>query len=550
MTTTTLRRVVTYERVSSEDQRERATIKTQQDELAVDLSKEPNVRLGTRYIDDGVSGTIPMALRPAGKRLLADAGRGLFDEVWVWKIDRLGRDDVDPLVVWRDLELLGIKVHSVTEGNSDPFMYHIHVAVAAQERRNFMARSATGMNRAAREGRYTGGIVPLGYLVEGRNQHARLVPSDKLIWGDWTEAELVRKIYHWLAIEGWSCPRIAEHLNILGVPTAYTNDDRLVRRGQRKERTQGLWRAGRIRNLVKNPVYRGELQYGRRSARPDGREVISASVPALVSEETWHAAQETLTRNRIMSKNTPRVYLLRSVCRCGGCRRFYVGSWGRGFPWYRCNGQLTDKGPKGERCPAKALKGPDIETVVWEDIERFLRDPGDILEELSREKEMDAGAAIAEAENLTLESAMVDLARRRKKAIDLNTRDRISDAELDELLAEIGREQEGVEKRLGELQDTLGEPEEPLDPDILEELQRRLDAGLDDALRQEVVRMLVKQITVHTEVEPEGKKAKVLIEYRFPAVVNTSTGIRGELNYNTVSRTLEIAAGRGSGKKP
>ena len=86
MTTTTLRRVVTYERVSSEDQRERATIKTQQDELAVDLSKEPNVRLGTRYIDDGVSGTIPMALRPAGKRLLADAGRGLFDEVWVWPV--------------------------------------------------------------------------------------------------------------------------------------------------------------------------------------------------------------------------------------------------------------------------------------------------------------------------------------------------------------------------------------------------------------------------------------------------------------------------------
>ena len=36
--------------------------------------------------------------------------------------------------------------------------------------------------------------------------------------------------------------------------------------------------------------------------------------------------------------------------------------------------------------------------------------------------------------------------------------------------------------------------------------------------------MLVKQITVHTEVEPEGKKAKVLIEYRFPAVVNDLHG--------------------------
>ena len=36
-----------------------------------------------------------------------------------------------------------------------------------------------------------------------------------------------------------------------------------------------------------------------------------------------------------------------------------------------------------------------------------------------------------------------------------------------------------------------------------------------------MVRLLVKQITVHTEDTPEGKKAKVLIEYRFPAVVNT-----------------------------
>ena len=164
-----------------------------------------------------------------------------------------------------------------------------------------MARSATGMNRAAQEGRYTGGIVPLGYLVEGRKQHARLVPSDKLIWGNWTEADLVRQIYHWLAIEGWSCPRIAEHLNILGVPTAYTKDDRLLRRGQLKERTQGLWRAGRIRNLVKKPVYRGELQYGRRSARPDGREVIAAEIPPLVSRDIWEAAQLTLSGNRLMA---------------------------------------------------------------------------------------------------------------------------------------------------------------------------------------------------------------------------------------------------------
>jgi site-specific DNA recombinase len=335
---------------------------------------------------------------------------------------------------------------------------------------------------------------------------------------------LVRQIYHWLAVEGWTCPRIAQHLNSLGVPTAYTKDERLVRRGQRKERTQGWWRPGRIRSLVTNPVYKGEQQYGRRSSKPEGREIISAQVPALVSEEVWQAAQETLASNRLMAKNTPCVYLLKSVIRCGGCGRYYIGSWGRGFPWYRCNGALTDRRPVQERCPAKALKGPDLEPLVWEDVKRFLRNPGDILEELTREREIDAGVAIAEAERVTLESTLGELQQRRKRAIDLNLRGRISEAELDELLVQIVREQEGVEERLKELQATLTEPGEPVDQDLLAEVRRRLDEGLDESQRQEVVQLLVKRITVHTEITPEGKRAKVLIQYRFPAVVETVTG--------------------------
>ena len=36
----------------------------------------------------------------------------------------------------------------------------------------------------------------------------------------------------------------------------------------------------------------------------------------------------------------------------------------------------------------------------------------------------------------------------------------------------------------------------------------------------------MKKITVHTELGPEGKKKQsVLVEYRFPAVVSTSTGM-------------------------
>ena len=68
MTKTELRPVVTYERVSSEDQRERETIKTQTEALARRLTSDVEVELVNRYPDEGVSGTVPLKDRPAGGR--------------------------------------------------------------------------------------------------------------------------------------------------------------------------------------------------------------------------------------------------------------------------------------------------------------------------------------------------------------------------------------------------------------------------------------------------------------------------------------------------
>jgi site-specific DNA recombinase len=210
--------VATYERVSSEDQRQRETIKSQTDALAMRLDHDPSVELVKRYVDDGVSGTIPMADRPAGHELLTDAARGLFQELWVYRIDRLGRDWVDPQVVWQELARYGVTVYSVSEGKLDRFIFTIFTGLAAKERETFLDRSALGLDRAAREGRYCGGVVSLGYRVEGKPPQARLVPDDTVIWGDLTAAELVVRIYHHLVLDKWSCPRIAEEFNALGIP--------------------------------------------------------------------------------------------------------------------------------------------------------------------------------------------------------------------------------------------------------------------------------------------------------------------------------------------
>ena len=89
-------------------------------------------------------------------------------------------------------------------------------------------------------------------------------PDDSIMWADLSAADVVRRIYHYLAVTAGAAPRIANEFNDLGIPTAY----RRAGRGVRGKRTQETWRPGHIRNLVHNTVYRGTLQYGRRSSKP------------------------------------------------------------------------------------------------------------------------------------------------------------------------------------------------------------------------------------------------------------------------------------------
>ncbi len=59
---------------------------------------------------------------------------------------------------------------------------------------------------------------------------------------------------------------------------------------------------------------------------------------------------------------------------------------------------------------------------------------------------------------------------------------------------------------------------------LLEDLRRRVEDGLSDAQRAEVVRLLVARIVVNTEFASRPKRARITIEYRFPRVVSTYNG--------------------------
>ena len=80
-----------YLRVSTEEQRERQSISTQKEfgERYCSLHQLTVIQV---YADDGVSGTVPLDRRPEGSRMLKDARLKKFDQILVYKLDRLGRE--------------------------------------------------------------------------------------------------------------------------------------------------------------------------------------------------------------------------------------------------------------------------------------------------------------------------------------------------------------------------------------------------------------------------------------------------------------------------
>ncbi len=528
-----IRHIATYARVSSDEQRDRHTVRNQRAALSRRLGSEPGVFVFRHYEDDGVSGTIPFEDRPAGRALARDARVGRFSQIWVVRADRLGRDAFELLRIWRVFESIGISLRATDENIDDPFYFDIHAVIAANERRKFLERSAEGMNRAAREGRYTGGIVPLGYCVSGDRGFRRLVPDDSPMWEHLSAADVVRRIYHHLASDGWTCPHIASEFNSLGIPTSYRRDGR----GVRGRRTQGLWRSGHIRNLVVNPVYRGVLQYGRRSSRPNGRSVISSSVPPLVSDDVWNAAIATLKRNRALPRNSRHAYLLRSLIRCAVCGLSFCGTWTRG-PRYRCNGSMAHRGQFAGKCIGASIKGEKLEAAVWSDVSRFLLDPQVLVDELLAESNDIESRAVAQAERASLIDARSAAQHRRKRAIDLYTRAKLSDDEFDAIAAEVEQELRVLDDRLDDLEPDEDFADDAVSEDVLAEIRERLDDDLSDAQRREIVQLLVRRITVHTTLTGRGRKQiRVVIGYRFPRVGEARTGIAASHGYN-LSRVI------------
>lgn len=546
---------VLYARVSSEDQQERETIETQVEysDKYADLHR---INITDIYKDDGVSGHAhSLEERPDGKRLIEDAKAGKIKLVLIYNMKRLGRKARFILDAIYQLEQYGVTIRSMTEpfDTSTPMGRFVITLLAGQaefDRDTLIETLWHGANRHARLGKWLGGIVPYGYRV---NYEGFLeVNEDPLPGkGDLSEAGVVRLIFHLIADQKMSTIMVADYLNDLKIPPSYVVHGRKVKkgpeRGKRKESTAGIWRPGRVNQIIKNTTYKGFHDYGKRSKRE--REIIRREVPAIVSEEVWDQAQQVLRDNIIEStRNSTRDYLLRGLIKCGCCGLTYIGTaYPTGSskktgkrplkPTYKCSGKEKYNGSL-EKCRSKNIPGEWIENMVWEECVHFIMNPGDAVKELEEGFKVKKSLAFDYKSEIELvRKGIADKETERQSILNLYRQKMITAVDVERQLAEIMKETHSLENRIKELNQLIEDEKDTVHrfesaEALLNEFKIKILAGDPPFhVKRQIVKTLVKEIVITTTFPPDGndrkKKANIKVRYNFDyAKGNSRTDVR------------------------
>ena len=513
-------RVACYARVSTEDQAERQTVQAQ-----IDFDRRycelHGLTIAGIYVDDGISGTVPLDERPDGRRLVEDAKAGAFTMVLVYRLDRLGRSLKTLISAHEQLEEAGVAIRSGTEpfDTTSPigkFLFSLLASMAELERATIGERLTMGRDRVAKAGKWTGGPVPFGYDLDAVGC---LIASERVVEGTGqTEAEIAAGLFKRVA-EGASVPAECRRMDALGVSC----EMRYAGGATRTANTS--WKPNRLHFILKNPVY-----YGRHTVKSQNGP-IEREVPALVTREIWDATRAGLVRNRKLStRNAKNRYLLRGLISCSRCGRGYTGAYsvtrkGVVKREYRCSGQfISATAIPGERCRAKILPADMVEERVWQDCRRFIEDPGQTLQDAESELRKRTGDTVnADIERRRLTRLLAEKEAERERVMTLFRRGRASLEDVEQQLDAIQGEATEIRGQLEVLrvqQDVAAayEAHHAEARALLVRLRDRLEAieAEDDwDTKRMVVETLVTTIRAETTGEGHQKQARLTIGYAF-----------------------------------
>jgi putative DNA-invertase from lambdoid prophage Rac len=174
-------RVFGYSRVSTSEQADEGVSLAAQAQQIAGYAMMKGWQVDEHFVERGVSGSMPLADRPEGQRLLAAIGKG--DVVVSAKLDRAFRSAADALAVLEELKDQGVGLHlidlggDVTGNGVSKMVFTILAAVAEGERDRIRERIRDAKRHLTAQRIFSGGSRPFGYDIVQDGETRRMVPN-------------------------------------------------------------------------------------------------------------------------------------------------------------------------------------------------------------------------------------------------------------------------------------------------------------------------------------------------------------------------------------
>jgi DNA invertase Pin-like site-specific DNA recombinase len=227
------------------------------------------------FDDEDTSGTIPLARRRGGSRLLAriqasrgqgdggTEGQGDIQHVIVSKLDRLGRNAEDLLRTVRQFTEIGVCVHFVdmggeiltTQGPIGKMMLTMLAGFAEFERNMIVTRISDRM-KVKRDRNELCGTVPYGWNAVPTGQITPKGIAIRVMEENPIEQGWLRHMLK-LRRAGLSYARIAQDLNSRSVPSKMPAGTKIKDNRGRERLSSGLWSQGNVQHVLQNKHTQG-----------------------------------------------------------------------------------------------------------------------------------------------------------------------------------------------------------------------------------------------------------------------------------------------------
>jgi len=434
------KRVACLYRVSTMSQVEQDDIPMQKRACKEFIEKQHNWKIVKEYSEKGVSGyRVSASKRDELQRAKADAESGLYDVLLVFMFDRLGRrEDETPFVVeWFTKQ--GVEVWSTQEGEQrfdthvDKLMNYIRYWQSSGESQKTSMRVVEKHTQMVKDGLFRGGKPPYGYCLVKTgviNKKGKEISGLSI---DTEESKIIKKMFDLIYLEGYGGGRIVKYLNEKGILS----------------RTGKQWSLGVANYILRNPIYKGYMVYGKSSKQETG--TAKKMDPAdwilsderieelsIVKEEVWDKVQQIrksrtpnmvskkdsidnydMVKSHTVSGTTKSPLLFVGRITCGHCGSPLTTTYNY-KTWTNKDGTVKKKLRVKYRCSGKALgKSCEGQTIYSQDkIETAVLDEVQVyLEEL---KKVDMGTQIDKFRKHNMDSDSITLKKLQKQIDSLN----------------------------------------------------------------------------------------------------------------------------------